>query len=88
MKAVASPFNLFGTPTTVDRPPPGLGAETDEILRDFGLSRDDIAALRVQGYHGETHRQGQGAVLPCKLSHFSHLRTFLVQADGHSKATS
>ena len=49
VKAVASPFNLFGTPMTVDRPPPGLGADTDRILRDFGFSGDAVAALREQG---------------------------------------
>jgi crotonobetainyl-CoA:carnitine CoA-transferase CaiB-like acyl-CoA transferase len=52
VKAVASPFNLFGTPMTVDRPPPGLGADTDAILADFGFSRDEVAALRVQGAFG------------------------------------
>jgi len=52
VKAVASPFNLFGTPMRIDRPPPGLGAETDEILRDVGFSGDDVAALRQQGAFG------------------------------------
>jgi len=52
VKAVASPFNLFGTPMTVDRPPPRLGADTDAILSDFGFSRDEVAALRVQGAFG------------------------------------
>ncbi len=37
---------------TVERPPPGLGAETDDILRDFGFSGDDVAALRAQGAFG------------------------------------
>ena len=52
VKAVASPFNLFGTPMRVDRPPPGLGAETDEILRDLGFAADDVTALREQGAFG------------------------------------
>ena len=52
VKAVASPFNLFGTPMRVDRPPPGLGSETDEILRHLGFSADDVTALREQGAFG------------------------------------
>jgi crotonobetainyl-CoA:carnitine CoA-transferase CaiB-like acyl-CoA transferase len=52
MKAVASPFALEGTPMRVDRPPPALGADTDEILADLGFSSGDIAALRNQGAFG------------------------------------
>ena len=52
VKAVASPFNLFGTPMSVERPPPGLGADTDEILRDLGFDAGEVAALREQGAFG------------------------------------
>jgi crotonobetainyl-CoA:carnitine CoA-transferase CaiB-like acyl-CoA transferase len=52
VKAVATPFNMSGTPLTVDRPPPGLGTETDEILRDLGFGADDVTALREQGAFG------------------------------------
>ena len=54
VKAVASPFNLFGTPMSVERPPPGLGTETDEILHDLGFSLDEVTALREQGAFGAT----------------------------------
>ena len=54
VKAVASPFNLFGTPMSVERAPPGLGADTDEILRDLGFGADEVAALRDQGAFGVT----------------------------------
>ena len=54
VKAVASPFNLSATPARVDRPPPGLGTETDEILRGFGFSADEVTALREQGAFGAT----------------------------------
>ena len=52
VKAVASPFNLFGTPMSVERAPPGLGADTDAILRDLGFGGDEVAALRDQGAFG------------------------------------
>lgn len=51
-KAVASPFALEGAPTEADRPPPALGAHTDEILAELGFSDSDIAALRDEGAFG------------------------------------
>ena len=54
VKAVASPFALEGTPATVDRPPPGLGAHTDEILAELGVAKSEVAAWRAQGAFGAT----------------------------------
>jgi crotonobetainyl-CoA:carnitine CoA-transferase CaiB-like acyl-CoA transferase len=52
MKAVAAPFSLSETPLTVRRPPPGLGADADAVLADFGFSAAEIAALRRAGAFG------------------------------------
>ncbi len=52
VKAVASPFALEGTPTKVRRPPPELGAHTDEILAELGFSAGEIDLLRQQGAFG------------------------------------
>jgi len=52
MKAVASPFAMEGTPTVVTRPPPNLGAHTDEVLAELGFSASEVAQLRAQGAFG------------------------------------
>jgi crotonobetainyl-CoA:carnitine CoA-transferase CaiB-like acyl-CoA transferase len=45
---VGSPINLSRTPVAYDRPPPGLGEHTDEVLRErLGLSDDELASLRA-----------------------------------------
>jgi alpha-methylacyl-CoA racemase len=38
-----------GTPSGVQRPPARIGEHTDEILRDWGFSADEIAALHRSG---------------------------------------
>ncbi len=53
VKAVANPFNLFGTPAVVDRPSPSLGAHTEEVFRDLGFTDAEAAALREQGAFGK-----------------------------------
>ncbi|NBU88293.1 MAG: CoA transferase, partial [Betaproteobacteria bacterium] len=39
---------LMGTPGGVRVSAPGLGDDTDAVLRELGLSNDDIAALRAK----------------------------------------
>jgi crotonobetainyl-CoA:carnitine CoA-transferase CaiB-like acyl-CoA transferase len=43
---VAQPMTLSRTPSRMELPPPTRGQHTDEVLRDFGFSGDEIAELR------------------------------------------
>ncbi len=45
---IVSPMRFAEAPLSFDRAPPLLGQHTEEILRDLGLSDDDIGALRSQ----------------------------------------
>ncbi|MFW6077422.1 MAG: CaiB/BaiF CoA transferase family protein, partial [Hyphomicrobiales bacterium] len=49
---VASPIRLSATPIEYTRPPPALGADTDEVLADLDLSLDEIRDLRQAGVVG------------------------------------
>ena len=40
---------LLGTPGSVRSSAPGLGDDTDEVLREIGLTEQDVAALRSKG---------------------------------------
>ena len=45
-RMLAQPFRLSRTPARLASPPPGRGADSDELLRELGLSDEEIAALR------------------------------------------
>jgi len=46
---VASPLRLSATPPVLRHAPPALGQHTDEVLAEFGLDAQAIAALRASG---------------------------------------
>jgi crotonobetainyl-CoA:carnitine CoA-transferase CaiB-like acyl-CoA transferase len=46
---IGNPLHLTGAPTARPAMPPRLGAQTDDVLRELGLSADEIAALRASG---------------------------------------
>jgi len=47
IKTTGLPVKLSHSPGAIERLPPELGADTDAVLREAGLSPDDIAALRA-----------------------------------------
>jgi alpha-methylacyl-CoA racemase len=40
---------FLGTPSQVQRPPARIGEHTDVVLKDWGFSADEIAALHRTG---------------------------------------
>ncbi|MBX6427179.1 MAG: CoA transferase [Variibacter sp.] len=46
VRLVGQPFTLSRTPSRIVAPPPALGEQTEEILLEFGLNREEIARLR------------------------------------------
>ncbi|MDM0121428.1 CaiB/BaiF CoA transferase family protein [Variovorax arabinosiphilus] len=46
---VASPLRLSATPPVLRRAPPALGQHTDEVLAEWGVDAQQIAALRAAG---------------------------------------
>ena len=49
LRLVASPMKLSKTPVQYRRPPPLLGEHTDEVLKEMGLTAEDVASLRASG---------------------------------------
>ncbi len=49
LRLVRNPVRFSATPTGLRRLPPGLGAETDEILAEAGLGHEEIEKLREDG---------------------------------------
>ncbi|MDO1559118.1 CaiB/BaiF CoA-transferase family protein [Brevundimonas sp. 2R-24] len=50
VRTPANPIRLSQTPAAYDRPPPALGADTDQVLAEsLGLTPDDLNALRHKG---------------------------------------
>ncbi|WP_200808649.1 CaiB/BaiF CoA transferase family protein [Tistlia consotensis] len=49
LKSVAQPVRFSGVERGVTRPAPALGQHSDEVLRDLGLSTEEIDALSAQG---------------------------------------
>jgi crotonobetainyl-CoA:carnitine CoA-transferase CaiB-like acyl-CoA transferase len=49
LRLVASPMKFSKTPVSYRRPPPLLGEHTVEVLRDLGLTADEVASLRSSG---------------------------------------
>ena len=49
LRTLGSPIKMSATPADASRRAPLLGEHTDEVLAEFGLSRDEIAALRGSG---------------------------------------
>lgn len=47
-RALAQPFQLSRTPSTLEAPPPTRGQHTAEILEELGVGAGDVAALQEQ----------------------------------------
>jgi crotonobetainyl-CoA:carnitine CoA-transferase CaiB-like acyl-CoA transferase len=49
VSVAANPIRLSDTPVRYDRAPPRLSEHTDDVLRELGMTAQDIAALRSDG---------------------------------------
>jgi crotonobetainyl-CoA:carnitine CoA-transferase CaiB-like acyl-CoA transferase len=48
-RAIGCPIKLSATPTSVLRPAPVYGQHTEEVLREFGYSTDEVSAILAAG---------------------------------------
>ncbi len=46
LRVVGQPFSLSRTPSRMAMAPPEIGQHTDEVLREFGFSAEEISTLR------------------------------------------
>jgi crotonobetainyl-CoA:carnitine CoA-transferase CaiB-like acyl-CoA transferase len=46
MQVVGQPFAMSRTKSKIAAPPPDMGQHTNEVLKEFGFSAREIAALR------------------------------------------
>lgn len=49
VKTTGLPVKLSESPGAIERLPPALGADTDDILREYGFNSGEVAALRAAG---------------------------------------
>ena len=52
VRIVANPMHLSATPASLRRLPPRLGQQSEEILLELDLSREEIAELQAEGVVG------------------------------------
>ncbi|HET9903821.1 MAG TPA: CaiB/BaiF CoA-transferase family protein [Xanthobacteraceae bacterium] len=46
---VGQPMTLSRTPSSLDLPPPAAGEQTEEILAEFGVGKEEVEGLRAKG---------------------------------------
>ena len=49
IKTLGTPIKMSATPLTPGRPAPLLGQHTDEVLRQFGYSEEELNEFRSNG---------------------------------------
>jgi crotonobetainyl-CoA:carnitine CoA-transferase CaiB-like acyl-CoA transferase len=49
IRQVGVPFRLSATPATIRTPPPALGEQADQVLRELGYTDEAIGAMRSDG---------------------------------------
>jgi crotonobetainyl-CoA:carnitine CoA-transferase CaiB-like acyl-CoA transferase len=49
LRILGTPIRLYGTPSSIRRLPPELGANTEEVLREVGFSDEEIADMSEAG---------------------------------------